>query len=240
MAKVEPKIEPKLGDDIPEEWIKKAEKEIKASYRTIVLNEFRKEKDVELHIHQPTSGIESISSDSYTKAFSRLIKDKDILTRKQMERLLEDRGDWGKDQEETVETIREDMREIELRVAKMRKKGNFNSATMNKLRSQWINKREEISDLLNEKNSMLSNTVEGRAEEEEVKAKLSFCVKFPNGDHVWKSVEELNNESDRIAVVQLVNESLLFWAGLTQEIIDDLPVRLMFGGEEKSGKLQDQ
>lgn len=226
------KIEPRLGDEIPKDWIKKAEKEIKAKYREVILDEFRDKKDVRIHIFQTTSGVDGKSTDAYARAFNRLIDDPTLKTRKQMENLLSSRGIWGEDQEKQIESIRESMRDVELSVAKMRKNKKYNRATMNRLRKSWMDSRSEITDLLSEKNAFLANTVEGRAEEEEVKVKLFLCVKNPDGTLVWNTIEELNDETDKVSVVRLVSEAMLFWAGLTQEIIDYLPTEIFGGGGE--------
>ncbi len=227
-------LEPKLGDDIPEDWLKTAEKEIKSQYRTIILDSFRGVEKVELHIHQPNTKEEGIASDSYAKAFtSALINEPDILTRKQMLKVLNERGVWGDKEESKVEDLRDEMRAIELTVAKMRKRGNFNDSVMARHRDTWKQKRLELNTLLSEKNSYLTHTTEGRAEEAEVRTRLSLCVKYPDGRRVWESPQDIDNETDRGALVRLINASILFWAGLTQEIIDELPVKMLFGREEK-------
>jgi len=232
-------VEPRLGDEIPEDWLKKAEKEIKSQYRLVTLDEFRDDKEVDIHIFQTTSGVDSKATDAYAKAFNRLIDDPDLKTRKQMEATLKNKGIWGEEQEKEVEGLRDDMRATELDVAGLHKKKTYNKATMNRLRTTWMEKRARITELITEKTSFLANTIEGRSEEEEVKVKLSLCVKYPDGTLVWNSVEELNNEINKFAVIRLVNEAMLFWSGLTQEIIDYLPAE-MFGGEETSENLQDQ
>lgn len=225
-------IEPRLGDSIPDSWTKKAESEMRSKYRTIVLDHFRGEEKVELHIHQLTSGDDSVATDAYTRVFNRLLRDPDFMMREQLSEVLEEKGVWGKKQEDKVEDVREDMHVIELKIAKMRQVGKVSPKTIKQYRDIWFEKRNQLSKLLSKKSSFLSNSVEGRAEEEEIKAKLFLCVKLPNGNRIWDSIDELNNESDRVLVTRLVGECMLFWAGLTQEIIDELPAKLIFGGEE--------
>lgn len=232
-------IEPRLSDDIPNDWLKKAATEIKAKYRSVIFPEFKGEKDVEIRVYHPTPGEETICSNVYTKCFDKLIKDPDILTKKEISKILETRGVYGKEQDEIIENLREEMGDIEFTVAKMKKSGKYNKTVMSRHREAWKSKREEINRLFAEKNTYLSNTVEGHAEEEEVKCKLSLCVKKTDGTRVWESLEDLNNESEKFIVIRLLNESMLFWSGLTQEIIDELPIKLLFGGEE-SENLQEK
>ena len=203
-------IEPKLGDSIPDQWTKQAEAELRNKTRVTVMDQFRGEKKVELHIHQPTSGDDSKATDAYTRVFNRHLRDPDLMMRDELLRILESRGIWGKKQEEEVDDLREDMRVVELKVAKMRQSGKFKQEVLNQYREIWTAKREELSTMFGKKSGYLSNSVEGRAEEEEIKAKLSLCVKFPDGKYVWSSIDELNKESDRIVVTRLVNECMLF------------------------------
>jgi len=239
MSKRSAKVEPKLGDEIPDQWLKEAEDQMKAGYKLVIIPQFRDEKDVEVYIYTPDSGEESLATDAYTKAFNRLIKDDDLMTRDQLEKVLANKGIWGEEQEKLTDDAQEEMRAIELVVAKMRKKGNYNKARMNALRIKWKAKREELNQLMVKKNNLLSNAIEGRCEEQEVRAKLSLCVKFPDGERVWKSLEEFGQEKDKVAVLQLLREAIFFWAGLSQEIISELPVRMLFGGEEESENLQE-
>lgn len=235
------KIIPRLGDEIPEDWIKKAEKEVSSGYRTINFPTFRGQKDVEIHIVHPSSKIESKASDAYTKTFNKLLKDEDLLTRKQLLDNLNKRGIWTEKEEQEIEDKKEKMREIEWVVAKMRQAGSFNRATMNKHRIAWEKLRDDIIEKTNEKNTLLSNTIEGRAEEEELKVKLSLCVKFSDDSLVWPTLADFDNETDRVFIMTILNEALMFWAGLTQEIISELPAKLLFGGgEEESEDLQEK
>jgi len=231
-------LEPKLGDELPEDWLKNAEKEIKTQYRTIVLDTFRGQEKVEVHIHQPTTKEEGFANDAYAKAFTHaLINEQEVLTRKQLLKLLSDRKIWGEEEEKKIEDLRDDMRAIELAVAQLRKRGNFNKTVMARHRDTWKQKRSELNSLLTEKNSYLVYTIEGRAEEAEVRTRLSLCVKFPDGQYVWKTAQEIEDEINRGVLVRLVNEAMLFWAGLTQEIIDELPVNFLFGREAIDQKI---
>jgi len=241
-TKEEEKIEPKLGDEIPDNWLIQAQKEINSEFRTINLK-FRGEQ-TELRIYHANPGVEGEASDAYSKSFSRLLQDPDILTRGQMEKLIKDRGIWGEKQEEEIEEIREDMKDIELKVATIRKtQRSTNEKIAHKkieeYRNLWTKKREVILSLIREKNKFLFNTVEGRAEEEASKVKLSLCVKYPDGRRVWNSLQELNKEIDRSATAHLLYDASIYWAGLTQEIIDELPAKLFFGGEEELENLQE-
>lgn len=240
MVENEEKVIPRLGDNIPEDWIRKAESEIKTGYRSITFPEFRGEKNVEIHIYHPTSRIDSLASDIYTKTFNRLIRDEDLLTKKQLLDNLNKRSIWTEEDDKDIQNKKEKMREIEWQVAKMRQKGGYNKATMSRLRITWEKYRDELTEKISGKNELLSNSIEGRAEEEELKIKLSYCVKYQDGSLVWPTPKHFDDEINKIFIVTILNEALMFWAGLTQEIISELPTKLIFGGEEPSEVLPEK
>ena len=195
---IQKKAEPRLGDKIPEVELKKAEKEIKQKYRSLTLDKFRNKKNVEIYIYNTNPKIESEATDAYVKTFNRLIQDPDILTKDQLEKILIERGIWGKDKEEQVADYYEEIKLIELAVADMRKKKKVNKTTLDTYRDKWYEYRDKIAKIYEEHNQYLNNTVEGRANESEIKVRLSHCVKYTDEERVWNSVEELE---DRKSVV---------------------------------------
>jgi len=228
-------VEPKLGDEIPETWTKQSDLEIKNRYRIVNVESYKGEA-LTVHVHHPTHGEEILSSEEYSKAFSRYLKDPDLMSKKEMNRILKEKGIWGDAEEEIVDSTRERMRDIELTVAKMKKKGNPNKATVNRYRKEWKELREKLHTLLTEQQTILSNTLEGKAEDVERKMKLSLCVKFADGNRLWPNVSDLDDETEKIPLYQIMREATLFWMGLTSEIIDELPVKLIFGGEEEESE----
>lgn len=224
------KVIPKLGDEIPQEWLNTALKEIRSQYRTITLDSFREKENVDIRIYQPTEKENSILADARAKVYSKLIRDEELLTIKEMLKVLKKRGIWGDEEDSKLENIQEECKDIEYKVNLMRKNED---ADFSELKKQWLKKKSEFNDLLAEKNSLLSNTIERLVDNEEIKLKLSLCVKFDDGTLVWDSVDALNDETDRVAMNKILNEALLFWSGLSQEIIDALP-SIIFGGEEES------
>jgi len=228
-------IIPKLGDEIPEHWLKKAEKEVNTQYRSIILDKYKDKDNVEIHIYQPSTKIEGFATDVYSRTVGRYLNDPDMKMRKELIDIYKKRGIWGNEQENKLEEIQEKMRDIEFSTVKMKAGGRINKEVLDKWRSQWLKLKEEKHTLLNEKTTLLTGSIESRAEEEGVKVKLSHCVKYPDGTRVWNSVDEFEEDPEKGAVTKILNEALWFWVGLTQEIIASLPNELFSVGEDKSG-----
>lgn len=237
-GKVIEKIEPKLGDPIPEDWVKQAEREIKSRFRSFTLEKFKGQDNVELHIWHPTTADESYSSLIYSKAYNRLLRDPDMLSKSQLLEILKERGVWGDKQEKELEQLREDLEAIQLEVAHYRTKiKKIDKKYLDTLKKKWYDTKDKIQNKISERESLLNSSIESRAEEEQLKAKLSRCVKYPDGRCVWESYEVLDSDHDRNDVIAVINDALLFWVGLTQEIVSDLPARLVFGGEENDQEI---
>lgn len=215
-------IELKLGDPVPSDWLQKAEAELKSKFKIVHLKEFRDKENVEIHIHRPTVECDTIASDAYSKTFNRLLNDPDYKTNDEMEQVLIDRGIWGTKQEEKIEGIQNDMQAIAVDVCTIRDNKNA-KRRVNELKEQWKSLRVQLEEINLKKQQYLGNTIESRADEAKLKVKLSLCVKYPDGTQIWPTVEDLSNEEDATSVSQIVHEAVLFWSGISTEIIQALP-----------------
>ena len=227
--------EPKLGDPIPVDQIEKAKAELKSGFRIIKVK--RGDEELELHLFKPTIKTETIASDKYAEAYNKYLK-MGLLLEEEMLEVLKGKSVWGEIQNKQIEEYRERMKDLEFSIADMRSKPNVNKASYAKLRKQWLDVRTSLESLIQKKNTYLSNTVEGRSSEEQLKCKLSLCVKYGDGRYLWDSLEALQNETDQQFVFSVTKEFLLFTYGLSQEIIDNLPNELaeLIGEAIKSEK----
>ena len=226
------KVIPQMGDPIPEETLKVAEAEVKSNQRIIHLKSFRGDTDVEISIVNPTPYTESLASGAYSRVFSKLLQEGDLMTRKQLVAIFEERGIWGKVEEDKLTNLYEDKYNLELSVAEARSKDKISAENLKKQKTKWLGIQGKINDLLSEKTQFLFNSIERHAEEAETKAKLSQCVKTVDGTSVWPTVDDLDREEDNEAIGYITHEALFFWRGLSPEIIQDLPANILFGGEE--------
>lgn len=221
---------PQLGDEIPEDWMKKYQQETRSKTRTITVANFRGQDSVDIQIFHPNQGVETEAQNIYTKVYGNLIKDPDYMTRKEALKVFKERGVWGDEEENRLEEISEEMKDLEIQSALFKKnKGDKNK--IKKIKEKWLDLKKQSDALISERSNLLINTIESRASEMETKVRLSRCVKFTDGTPVWENIEALDNDEDSQAVRKIVDQSLRFWFGLAQEIINDLPA-ILFGGEE--------
>ena len=215
-------IEPKLGDKVPSDWLEKAQANLKNKFKTLELQEFRDKENVVLHIHRPTVNCDTFASDAYSKIFNKLLNDPDYKTNDEMEQVLISRGLWGRDHDDKIEAIENDMQAIAVDVCTIRDNKNA-QRKVSELKKVWKGLQSKLQEINFKKQQYLGNTIESRAEEAKLKVKLSLCVKYPDGTQVWPTVNDLCNEEDTVAVSQIVNDAVLFWSGISAEIIQGLP-----------------
>lgn len=223
MEKGTKEIIPEIGDEAPESWLQKAESEVRSSLRIIEVDDFHgNDKETKIYIRKPNVRIDSECAHAYSKKFSKLFSDGELKTNKEIEDMLEERGIWGKKEKDRIQKLQDDMRDLAIAICNVRDDKKKKNAT-DKFRDSWIKCREEVKDLIRQKQTYLSNTVESRADDEKIKLKLSLCVKYEDGTPVWGSIEEIEEESDIMNMNKILSDAMMFWAGLNTEIIDSLP-----------------
>lgn len=233
MAKETKEVVPELGDPISQNWIEKAQAEIRSNSRIIEVKNFRGQEECQLIVSKPNLQQDTLCSNRYSKYFNRYLNDPDFKTNIEMEESMEKRGIWGKKQEEQIEKYRDEMTSIAIDVCTIRdNKDTKSRIRLEKFKAKWLELRDKIQELAVKKQSFLSNTVEAKADEEKIKLKLSLCVKFQDGTLVWESIEALDQETDQINLSNVITEAMVFWSGLSTEIINSLPDHIFAIGED--------
>lgn len=222
--------------------VSQAENELKQGYREISVDNFKGHDEVAIHIVHPTVGIDGQATDAYAEAYSQLISNPNckLLTKEQMLKVLKEKNIWTDKDDQEIEQFREGIKTIIFKVAEMRSQKKFNETTFEHLKKEFYKLRDKLSGKIAAQNEYLGNTIEGRAEEAQLKVKLVNCVKFSDDKPVWNTVEELNSEKEKVPTLDIIYEATLFWSGLSSEILSELPDKILefFRGETVNlGKL---
>jgi hypothetical protein len=213
-----------LGEAFSIESLKNTEKEIRQGYRITILGEFRGESDKQVKITFPSVEADSESSRVYMQTMNELLtSEKKVLTEGEMEKLLAERSIWSKEQEDKME-------ELDLRIADLMREGQtmhakkrVNKTRLDEVKKEYETAKKEKSELLSRKNNFMQNTVEGMAEIESLKNKLFHCVFDLDGNSLWTDYAQFKKESNRVAIFKLLQEAMVFWAGLPQGVLSALP-----------------
>ena len=218
-------------DIVQEKDLKKAEQEIILGYKPITLDKFRGKENVEIHIYHPTIGEDSTIADAYAESYNRFLLDPTsrLISRDKIVKLLESKKLWTQEDEKAIEDLKNRMRDLMLKLSQLKSKNLFNSATEARFRIQLADIRSQLTEIIAIKQRYLNQTIEGRAEEDSLKLKLVLCTRFTDGSRVWNSSDDLNKENDdeKINVMKIIEEAILFWSGVSQEVLDNLPERII-------------
>jgi hypothetical protein len=213
-----------LGEAFSVESLKTAEKEIRQGFRLTTLEEFHGEQNKQIKITFPSVEADSQASHAYmTKLNELLTSEKKVLTESEMEKLLAERGIWTKAEEGKMEELDLRLSDLMREGQTMHSKKRVNKVRLEELKKEYSGVKKDKTDLLTRKNNFMQNTVEGVAEIESLKCKLFHCIFDLDGKSLWTDYAEFKKESNRLAIFKLLQEAMVFWAGLPQGVLSVLP-----------------
>lgn len=211
-------VDPKLGDEIPQNYISKAIAELKAGYRLVTT--LRRGEPFVVKIVHPSLGQEMELARIYTDKYNELLSTKGYRTRKQLEKELRDRGTLNAVDDKRIEQLNKDM-------VKCLEEYNFSVTDKDKtpdeleeMRKHYYEVRDKLFELHGEKSAHFINSIESICEQWQGFYKMVFCVKDESGAPIWANIDELLNETDRGFLSDMISESQMFWAGLSKEVLD--------------------
>lgn len=165
----------------------------------------------------------------YSKVLMQAIKD-GIPTNKQMGKVIEDLGLWGKEEEEKIETLSE---EIEKQVTILSKMSE-GSKNADKVQDKIAELRQQIFELQQERQRLYNNTAESKADESKMSFLIYKCSEFAEtGKSVWKTYDDFKAEDDQTAVNTIVYQFLTFINGLPSDFLQSPSTRTDDGAVEE-------
>lgn len=181
-----------------------------------------------LIVRFPTIKEESDFQKYYMRVYSKMLQDKELLTRRKMLKILEERGDWTEENEAHMDELQNlyfsksvSIEEINLKQRKTAK----DKEHLDELIKERQKIYTEFMELYLVKNIFLENTIEQRAEEETLKYKAVKLVTYKEGDPVWSSVEEMDNCNAVPEIKELLADCYTFWRGTSVPLSVNLPIR---------------
>lgn len=212
---------------IPNEVLARAEEEIRKNYREIKLPKFRGEKDFIIRIFLPNIEEQNLIADYQSRVFNDLLAtETNMKTKKEMSKILKQRGIWTDEDDALVESLRAKMNNIEIEMLKEKGKKNFNAKLAESYKKQYEETRNNLIEKIIEQENYFSHTIDKKAETKATLYKAFLCVKDKENKQVWKTIEELGKENNNSGVVTILTEANFFWSGLSREVLDMLPEKL--------------
>jgi hypothetical protein len=182
-------------------------------------------KNRDFRVRFPSPKIESAVNRTYSKIYGQLLKDPDHLTEKEILDNAEERGIWSELKEDRMKSLQEKMARIQGLIL-VHAEENMTKAELDKITKEYEDADKELDALIAERFSLTSNSLEVRCQEIKIKDQVWQCITEVKGDietPVWNSLEEIENERNRILVYRCVNECVSYWQGIPSDFLGGSP-----------------
>ncbi|RPK20064.1 hypothetical protein [Paenibacillus xylanexedens] len=153
----------------------------------------------------------------YSKVLNQAIKD-GIPSNKQMTKMIESMELWTKEDDEKVQTLRD---EIDKQIVVMGKMAE-GSKNMEKAEDKISEFRQELMALQQERQKLYQNTAESKADEGKMSFLIYKCTEVADtGKPFWSSYEAFKNEEDQNLVNTIAYQFITFVNGLPADFLQE-------------------
>ena len=152
------------------------------------------DKDINILVKKPTAKNISDAQRYSTMTWTEAIQS-GILTRKELDNVLEERGLWSKGKQEQYEKLTHGINERELKLAK----GGIKLSRAKKLALEIRDMRIDLRVLISERTVMDANTAEGMADNARFDYFVSCCTFTEDDDRFFKDVDDYKERSSEQA-----------------------------------------
>lgn len=191
-------------------------------------------KDVEykpigmVRILKPTIEDEQIADIAYAEELTRLMIETKLPTVEEMEKQLKKRGGDNEWDEEHLEEMRDDLTaaHADILLYKEVYKTDTSKTILNKLteaKKKYAKMKKEFIRLNSIRQKYLSATIEGRADQKRLIAKMSRCIYNLQGKRIWETISQLEKEPETPALGALVYDFIAYINGLDPRVLSSVP-----------------
>lgn len=203
--------------------VKEAEVKLATQEKKVVIHPYG-----ELVIKKPTIEDDYFADLVYAEEVNNLIMNSNLPSQDQMHKLLKSKGKWTQEDEDRVNELQSELSTLGAEIAILKAEKGKSSTKKNTLKIVEAEKkfnegRAEYLRLKSAYNKFMSQTIEGRAEEKKLVAKMSRCVFNASGERMWANPQDLSREKDSEAIGRLVYEFIIFMQGIDPEILSGVP-----------------
>jgi hypothetical protein len=204
---------------------KKAETEILSGEREVDIDGLGK-----VIIFHPTLSVNQECEKIYSEKFIEYLNENKLPTINQLEKLLEERGIWGPDQDADLEqksqnlislTVQLNQSKQDLKTVTEKSRKKLEDKIAKLARDRMVAETELISKTMY-RGSLIEATVERRAEKDALFHKMLKCTKTTEGNPLFKKKEDLFERSYGTGGVErLAVACLNFWSGLSDPLLEE-------------------
>jgi hypothetical protein len=166
--------------------------------KTVLING----EQVKVYVRNPTNGELSAADRIRAKSWTKAMKDPDVLSKKQLDKILEEKGVWDKDKQREQTNLFNEIIDLERRLTKPGKK-KMKLSEARTIAIQMRKKRLEYRNLISEKLELEQNTAESIADNDRFDYLVCCCSFYEENDkRVYNNLEDYKSkDSDEVAYV---------------------------------------
>jgi len=166
-----------------------------------------------------------------SKRYNKLMQDKEMLTEKEILRILENREIWSQADEDRIEQLIEEYRDLSTSMSQERaKKEEANQKKLSELKKELDLVEKEYTELNQTRLSHVQNSIENRVEDLRIRLRLMACIYHVEGEgegaklgkKYWNTETGYNNEVRAFTyeILALANQ---YWRGLDSSLLELAP-----------------
>lgn len=187
----------------------------------VELEEGDDKKTVKIMVKKPTNAVMTAAQRKGALIWTQCIQE-GVMTKKELEKILEDRGIWSKAKEKEQADILDAISTMEKQLY-IGNRGKLKTSEGKKIAIDMRRKRIELRDLLAEKISLEQNTAESLSDNAKFDYIVANCTFAANGEAIYDNMDDYSNRSDDPIAFAAAQALATMMYALDKDFEDKLP-----------------
>jgi hypothetical protein len=152
-------------------------------------------KTVKILVRKPTNAVMTAAQRKGALVWTQCIQE-GVMTKKELEKILEDRGIWSKEKDRYQAEILDDITGLEKKLYLGDRGTKLKTSEGKKIAINMRRKRLELRDLLAERITLEQNTAESLSDNAKFDYIVAYCTFDSNEQPVYEDIDDYSNRSD--------------------------------------------
>lgn len=178
-----------------------------------------------VYIKHPNPKEQSALQTYYATEFSKLLKTSELMTKRQMMKILADREIWTQKDEDDLEDLRTRYIEYYKEWYSWKYEERAGNEEFLKLDRLYAETFKMFIKLNQQREELLENTIEKIIENKQILQKMQMCIFKDEAckEKLFKDIKEIEETDNTLAITALENECVVFWMGISERFLEQLP-----------------
>tara|TARA_Y100000361_G_scaffold96873_1_gene86820 strand:+ start:4063 stop:4947 length:885 start_codon:yes stop_codon:yes gene_type:complete len=151
---------------------------------------------VKIKVIRPTNRLNSEAQRIGATVWTQCIQD-GVMTKQELQRILKEKGIWGKEQEQKEKDITSEIAELEKKLY-LNKKKKLKLSEAKNFAIDMRKKRNELRDHIAQRIALEGNTAEALSDNAKFDFLVANCTFYENGNKVYNTLESYQDSADDV------------------------------------------